>query len=270
MPPSFVVATDLDGTLLRSDGTVSDRTRQALAAAEEAGALVAFVTGRPPRWMAAVAEATGHRGLAVCANGALVYDLAREEVVRSDVMDVGAAAEVVEALRDAIPGVAFAAERLDGFRHEAAYRMRYDLATARLVEDAELLDAPLVKLLVRLEGDFDPDDLMARAVEVVGARATVTRSAPDGLLELSASSVTKASGLARLVEDVGAGSHDVTAFGDMPNDLPLLEWAGWAVAVANAHPTVRELADEVSTSNDEDGVARVVERLVRRAEEGAA
>jgi len=268
--PSFVVATDLDGTLLRSDGTVSDRTRAALAAAEEAGALVAFVTGRPPRWLAPVADATGHRGLAVCANGALVYDLAREEVVRSDVMDVEAAVEVVAALRDAIPGVAFAAERLDGFRHQRAYRMRYDLPTARLVEDAQLLDAPLVKLLVRLEGEVDPDDLMARAVEVVGARATVTRSSTDGLLELSGASVSKASGLARLAEDAGAGPADVTAFGDMPNDLPLLEWAGHAVAVANAHPAVLALADEVTASNDDDGVARVVERLVARAEQGAA
>src|SRR3954462_13860963 len=118
-----VVATDLDGTLLHSDGTVSDRSRRALAAAEDSGALVVLVTGRPPRWMAPVVEQTGHRGIAVCANGALVYDLHTETVVQEHLLEPEIATEVVQALRDAMPGLAFAVERgLHGFAHEPAYR----------------------------------------------------------------------------------------------------------------------------------------------------
>src|SRR5436309_6973709 len=118
-----VVATDLDGTIVRSDGTISERTRNALAAAEAAGALVVLVTGRPPRWLGGVADATGHHGVAVCANGALVYDLHREQVVQSFPLAVDMAREVVARLRAAIPGIGFAVESLDtGFGHEPAYR----------------------------------------------------------------------------------------------------------------------------------------------------
>jgi hydroxymethylpyrimidine pyrophosphatase-like HAD family hydrolase len=75
------------------------------------------------------------------------------------------------------------------------------------------------------------------------------------MVEISAAGVTKASGLAWLCDREGIDPADVLAFGDMPNDLPMLAWAGHAVAMANAHPAVREVADEVTLSNDEDGVA---------------
>ena len=97
---------------------------------------------------------------------------------------------------------------------------------------------------------------------LVGETVTLTHSSDDGLVEISASGVSKATGLARLAEERGIDPGRAVAFGDMPNDLPMLAWAGRAVAVANAHPEVLALADEVTASNDEDGVARVLERLV--------
>jgi len=111
MPPPRLVATDLDGTLVRSDLTVSDRTRAALALVEQAGAALVLVTGRPPRWMAPVVAETGHRGLAVCANGALLYDLRTERVVHAHLLSADAVAEVVAALRRDLPGIAFAVEQ---------------------------------------------------------------------------------------------------------------------------------------------------------------
>src|SRR3954447_11867547 len=83
MTRTRLVATDLDGTALRTDGTISPRTAAAFARVEEAGATLVFVTGRPPRWMHTVAGAVRHRGLAICANGALVYDLHTEEIVEA-------------------------------------------------------------------------------------------------------------------------------------------------------------------------------------------
>lgn len=256
-----VVASDLDGTLVRSDGTVSDRTRSALARAQDAGALVVLVTGRPPRWMGDIAEQTGHRGVAVCANGALVYDLVTERVVEERPLEPAAAVAVVRALQETFPEAAFAVERGSGFRREASYAPRWPTHDEALVEAVEeLLNEPVAKLLVRHSG-LDADALLARARTVAGHLAELTHSSRDGLLEISAAGVSKASTLEKVVAEHGYAAHDVVAFGDMPNDLPMLAWAGHAVALANAHPDVVVAAHEVTASNDDDGVARVLERL---------
>jgi Cof subfamily protein (haloacid dehalogenase superfamily) len=256
-----LVATDLDGTIVRSDGTISDRTRSALAAVEEAGAVLVLVTGRPPRWMPPIVEATGHRGLAICANGALVYDLHTEQVVQHALMSAADVAHVVAALRRDVPGISFAVERPgSGFAHEPAYRPRWDSNDPKVVQPIEELVAQgVAKLLARHE-ELGPDELLATAHRSVGDRGTLTHSSTDGLLEISASGVSKASGLAALAEEHGITADEVVAFGDMPNDLPMLSWAGLGVAVANAHPEVLAVADEVTASNDDDGVARVLAR----------
>jgi len=220
-----------------------------------------MVTGRPVRWMSDIARQTGHHGLAVCANGALLYDLHTEQVVRSWLMASAAAREVVEALREALPGIAFAVERLDlGFVHEPTYRPRWDSTDPRTQAPVEqLLSDDVVKLLARHE-DLGSDDLLAAARKAVGEGAELTHSSSDGLLEISAVGVSKASGLASVAADRGVTAEEVVAFGDMPNDLPMLAWAGLGVAVANAHPEVLAAADEVCPSNDHDGVAQVLSR----------
>jgi Cof subfamily protein (haloacid dehalogenase superfamily) len=256
-----VVASDLDGTIVRSDGTFSARTVAAIEAVEAAGSTFVMVTGRPVRWMSAVAEQTGHHGLAVCANGALLYDLHTEQVARSWLMSPEAAHGVVEALRAALPGIAFAVERLElGFAHEPGYRPRWDSTdpiTQGPVE--QLLSADVVKLLARHES-LDADTLLAAARDAVQDSAELTHSSSDGLLEISAVGVSKASGLATVCQELGVEPKDVVAFGDMPNDLPMLAWAGLGVAVANAHPEVLAAADEVCPSHDEDGVAQLLSR----------
>ena len=80
----------------------------------------------------------------------------------------------------------------------------------------------------------------------------------DGLVEISAAGVTKAAALARVCDRLGIDAADVVAFGDMPNDLALLAWAGTSYAVSNAHPSVLAAADHVTASNDEDGVAEAL------------
>lgn len=258
---SWLVASDIDGTLLRSDGTVSERTRSALAGAEDAGALVVLVTGRPPRWMAPVAEEVGHTGIAICANGAVLWDLARGEVVRENPIDPATAGDVVRRLRDALPDLVFAVERGTSFGHEPGYRTRASVPDDVLVAHAdELVAAPVAKLLARHEA-MGPDELLAAAAEVVGDLATLTHASTGGLLEISAAGVSKAVALEELAAEHGLGAGDAVAFGDMPNDLTMLAWAGHGVAVANAHRHVLAAADEVTASNDEDGVAAVVERL---------
>jgi Cof subfamily protein (haloacid dehalogenase superfamily) len=254
-----LVATDLDGTVVRSDGTISARTREAIARLEEQGVPFVMVTGRPPRWMPPIVEMTGHRGLAVCANGALLYDLHVERVVEAHLLDAAAAADVVAALRREVPGVAFAAEDADAvFGHEPTYKVRWQTEDMRVAPVEELCARGVAKLLVRHES-MTGDELLAAARAALGGLAETTHSSVDGLLEISAAGISKASGLAAFAEQRGVEPGEVIAFGDMPNDLPMLAWAGHAVAVANAHPDVLAAADEVTASNDDDGVAQVLD-----------
>ena len=259
------MASDLDGTIVRSDGTISARTVAALESVESAGVPFVMVTGRPIRWMKQISEMTGHHGVAICANGALSYDLHTEQVVRSALLSADAARAVVDALREAIPGIAFAVERLHrGFAHEPSYVPRWDSADPRTQGPIEeLLSDDVIKLLARHEG-IGSDELLAAALATGASGATFTHSSGDGLLEMSAQGVSKASGLAAFAEEAGVPAADVVAFGDMPNDLPMLAWAGYSVAVANAHPEVLEAADFVTSSNDDDGVAQVLDRWFPR------
>lgn len=262
-----LVATDLDGTIVRRDQTIAERTIAALHACAGAGVDVVFVTGRPPRWMRQVAEATGHTGTAVCANGALVWDLAVERTVRAKEIGADVVLEVADRLGAALPGIAFAVESLQGFRHTPAYVPRWDAARDHLVGELPdlLADAPgVVKLLARLEGGSS-DAMLAVARHVLDGLARPTHSnAADGLLEVSAPGVSKASTLAELAADRGIAASEVVAFGDMPNDLEMLAWAGVGYAMADGHPDAVAAADDVAPPCEEDGVAQVLEQLLAR------
>ena len=123
MRPVRLVATDLDGTLVHSDGSVNARTRAALVAAEEAGIEVVFVTGRPLRWAEEVFEHVGGHGLAVVSNGALVWDVARAEVHRMRAIEPGAGVEAARRIRTAVPGTSFAVETLSLAREDGHWRI---------------------------------------------------------------------------------------------------------------------------------------------------
>ena len=256
--PPRLVATDLDGTLVRSDGTVSAYTREVLTAVEAAGAIVVFVTGRPLRWAEEVFDHVGEHGLAVVANGALVWDVGRHDVHLLRPTDPALGLEASELLRAALPGTTFAVETVDGIGLEPEFLERHPLPEdARRGQLAELFDRPAVKLLARHE-ELGPQEFWDLAEEALGGRLVITWSSASSLLEISAPGVTKASTLALLCADLGVEAEEVIAFGDMPNDLPMLAWAGSSYAMADAHPTVTAAADHVAPGHDEDGVARVL------------
>jgi Cof subfamily protein (haloacid dehalogenase superfamily) len=256
-----VVASDLDGTLVNSKGEVSHRTRAALDRARELGALLIFVTGRPPRWMDSVIEETGASGLAILANGALVYDVGTGEVVRQHSLDAASAERLIQAIRAEIPGVTFAVESGKGFIHEPDYQPSWPVAANAAGDVAQLLRDPVAKLLVK-HPHRGSDEIHPIVADIAGTDATVTYSG-DVLLEVSGAGISKASTLEAVCADYGFGPQDVIAFGDMPNDVPMLAWAGHGVAVANAHTSVLEVADEVTASNNDDGVALVLERIFK-------
>ncbi|MEV0850089.1 HAD hydrolase family protein [Streptomyces sp. NPDC049954] len=271
-----LIATDLDGTLLRDDQTLSPRTVAALAAAEEAGIAVFFVTGRPARWMDVVSTHVHGHGLAICGNGAAVVDLrtADEEsglphrFVKVRPVPARKAAEVAEELRLAAPGTTFAVERTGGLHHEPGYPPFHLDPGSSVAPLAKLLaeqspDAgqPLLKLLAH-HPELAPDAFLRLARDTIGDRVAITRSSPTALLEISALGVSKASTLAECCAELGIAAEDVIAFGDMPNDLEMLTWAGRSFAMGNAHPDVLTAASATTHANNEDGVAHVIERFL--------
>jgi Cof subfamily protein (haloacid dehalogenase superfamily) len=267
-----MVASDLDGTLLHSDNTVSARTRTALKAATEAGLLVAFVTGRPPRWLHEVADGTGHTGVAVAANGALLYDLETETILTAHALQPEALASIAAQLRAAFPATVFAAEYGEAFGAEPGYVHDWEInprADSRgrplppplVAPLEEVLSRPAVKLLAKDRG-ADVDEFLGTVDRLLAGRATVTHSSRMGLLEIAAPGVTKATGLAQIAAEHGITPDEIVAVGDMPNDIPMLQWAGRSYAVANAHPAVQAAADAVIGSNDDDAVADLIESLL--------
>jgi hypothetical protein len=258
-----VVASDLDGTLLRSDGTVDPRTLRALQRVNAVGSQFVLCTARPPRWLGRLADELGHRGVAICANGGMIWDLQTESALEAFPLETSGALEIVRLLSGALPpGGAWAVERVRGFGREPSYAPRWPApADTQIAPIRALLGEPAIKLMLRHPG-FTSDALLESALRIAGDLAEFSHSnAADPLLEISASGVSKASTLARFCASHGVEFHDVIAFGDMPNDLAMLRWAGRGVAVANAHADVLAAADEVTAANDDNGVAIVLERL---------
>jgi Cof subfamily protein (haloacid dehalogenase superfamily) len=259
-----LIATDLDGTLLRSDGTLSPRTGAVLAATEEAGIEVVFVTARPPRWLDELAAAVGGHGVAICGNGAFVYDVAARRVMSSNGFEHAVLQAIVADLRRAVPDVTFAAERGSGlwfealFPHDPGHDVPHDAIQAPI----DRLDDEAVGKLLPKSATLQDEDFLRKASDVVGDRAHVTYSGAGGLAEINAAGVTKAVALEQWSAGRGIGGDDVWAFGDMPNDVPMIRWAGVGWAVANAQEEVRAVADRICPSNDDDGVAVTLERLL--------
>ncbi|HEY9438715.1 MAG TPA: Cof-type HAD-IIB family hydrolase [Streptomyces sp.] len=266
-----LIATDLDGTLLRDDKTLSDRTIAALAAAEEAGIEVFFVTGRPARWMDVVSDYVHGHGMAICANGAAVADLhADGRLIRVFPLERDAALAVVHTLRAVAPGTSFAVELTTGIHYEPVYPP-FHLDPGATVAVAEKLlsenppgsGAPILKVLAH-HAELAPDDFLALARTAAGGRASFTRSSPSALLEISGTGVSKARTLAACCAERGISPAEVVAFGDMPNDVEMLRWAGASYAMGNAHPAAVAAANGVTATNNEDGVAAVIERILAR------
>ncbi|WP_280345117.1 HAD family hydrolase [Nocardia abscessus] len=268
LPKPKMVATDVDGTLIDHDERVTARTKAAVGALIADGVPFVLATGRPPRWIDPVVQGLGYAPLCVCGNGAVIYDSAADRVLASMTLDVPTLSWLADVAERALPGCGLAAERVGESAHDAvtpqfvsspqyehAWLNPDDTSVAR----EEVIDAPAIKMLIRLPGARS-SDMRTVLAPLIGERADITYSTEHGLIELSAPGITKAAGLSVVAQRLGVDEATIVAFGDMPNDVPMLTMAGLGVAMRNAHPEALAAADEIAESNSDDGVARVLER----------
>lgn len=260
-----LLATDLDGTLLGADGTVSERSARALRMARAAGWYVVLATGRPPFMvdllMPQLGDAVTH---GVMANGSVVATLPDQAVLRSVRFEVGLAVGVVEQLRRSDPRYGFALATDTGFAHEPGFASRMPAPTPTSPSDDVLAAAvgasEAIKLMV-FHDRFGAHELLALLPTILGHDVSVTHMGAD-CVEVGAAGIDKGTGLQFLCDHLGVDAADVVAFGDEYNDHEMLMWAGRGIAMANAAEETRALADEVTLSNRDDGVAVTIEGIL--------
>lgn len=261
-----LVASDLDGTLLLPEPPISPRVVSALRAVQDEGIVVVLVTARNWRSVVGIAEEAGVAGMAICSNGAVVYDVANGRVHRAASADHRAVRAFVDACA-AVDGCCFGWETATGAYRTATY---HDLAQRDFgfspvyLRDIEIVDAladdhQVTKLLVR-HPTMGSDELLARLTPFAVDVSLTVSGGP--FVEMTAAAVTKAHALERLCADLGIAADEVVAVGDQPNDLPMLQWAGRGVAMGNSHPSVLEAIEEHTATNLDDGLALVLEGLV--------
>ncbi|MFB7779960.1 HAD family hydrolase [Streptomyces bauhiniae] len=261
--PYGLVATDLDGTLLRGDETISPRTREALAATTAAGAAHIVVTGRAVPWTRHILDDLGYQGLAVCGQGAQVYDAGQHRLLTSVTLDRQLAGVALAKIEAEVGPLYLAASR-DGLDGDVmvgpGYAVAGRLPAKAFTDAADLWEAPLNKIYIQ-HPTLSTDDLADAASRAAGGFVTVVM-AGEGIVELLPLGLSKATGLSLAARRLKLKAADTIAFGDMPNDVPMFGWAAHSVAMANAHAELKAVADEVTASNEEDGIALVLERLL--------
>lgn len=263
-----ILAVDLDGTLTNSRKEITSGTREALRKMQEAGHILALATGRPvPGVMPVVRtlELEKSGGYAIACNGGVLIDCKTGEHVYEKTLPRELVAEVFAFAEElgigiytyAGPGI------VAGSRHDE--HMEYAAAINHLEifhpeQPMDLVTGPVTKCMTTVP--------VERALEIAekirgrfGDRMTVLRSEPF-FVEMIPAGVDKAQGIASLADRLGMDGRDVIACGDSFNDIAMLKYAGLGVAMANAQEPVKEVADVVTLSNDEDGVARVIEKYM--------
>jgi hypothetical protein len=259
-------ACDLDRTLIWKDAELRPRTRAAIAAALEAGIHVILVTGRMFRSVRPYAQAAGIEDPVVCYQGAVVADPVSGEFLRHVPIPLEPAREAIAAVEaEGYPLNCYVGDELYVAGHTAASEAYASFQHLEVHAVGSLLDW-LKEPPTKLVAVGDPVELDALGEQMrarFDGRLFVSKSLPY-FLELASPEVTKGSGLAFLAERLGFAPADTVACGDGENDVELLEWAEYGVAVANAHERILAIADFVCPACDEEGVAQVIEAYLAR------
>ena len=262
LPPIRMIATDIDGTMLRSDGSLSPRVRDSLLAAQDAGIEVVPTTGRPYMVSTDVIEASTLDGYWIFANGAVTWHLGDDRLVRGHWITKESARQLVVELRAALPDAGFAIEMERAVSFEPGFEKLVPIRPAAGLH-ADVLDGltnRVQKVLVFHPG-LTVDKLFELVGRVVGDHAVPSYSGLS-FIEVAPTLVTKASAVEDLAADLGITRNEVATFGDNHNDVSMLEWANRSHAMANATRDAKEAAATIIGANDEDGLAIAVDELI--------
>jgi Cof subfamily protein (haloacid dehalogenase superfamily) len=262
--PVRLVAVDLDGTLLNDSKRVSGQTVGALKCLTGAGVRVVIASARPPRSVRHVYAELGLDTWQINYNGALVWDEPARRAVFHRPIDPAVVRDIVQAARRRFPRLLVSCEILDRWctdRFDPAYATE----TARLfppdvVAPLETFcTEPITKLM--LQGDPAVLSALEPTLRALasGAGVVVIRGDPD-LVQITHASASKGAALRTVAGHYGVPMEQVMAIGDAVNDVPMLEAAGVAVAMDNAHADVKRVADWVAPSNNDHGVHAALER----------
>ena len=264
-----LIGTDLDGTIVAHYGFISERTKIAFTAAHEAGIHIYFVTGRPIRWMVEIKE-NFNFGIGICGNGAMLYDFINQKVLEQWLFPVENQLETIKRLRKVIPPATFALEVDEKFHREKQYEPRWEIGEDNIgVEKIEeIISKPALKMLARCaNGEYSSDEMLEIATKELQGIASPTHSnISDSLLEISADGVSKGATLSKIAARHGLTAQDCVTFGDNPNDFSMLSWASRSWAMADGHPDLMKYAKFQTDAHQEDGVAKVIERLLELPE----
>jgi Cof subfamily protein (haloacid dehalogenase superfamily) len=266
-----LVAIDLDDTLLRDDLTISPYSKETIRAVRQRGVVVTLATGRMFRSALPYAQELGFDAPLITYQGALVKSAFSGEVIYHCPLPADVAEIVIELAREKNIQVNFYlddhlyVERLTPL---GAHYPRFARVPCAQVDDLKcLLDRGNPLKLLLIEDETIIDELAREVKAAVGSRAHVTRSKLR-YLEVVHPEATKAHALRELAHWFGVSREEIMAFGDSFNDIEMLEFAGFGVAVANAPPEVQRHASYVTSSNNEDGVAAALEKFLLRGGNG--
>jgi Cof subfamily protein (haloacid dehalogenase superfamily) len=269
VPNVKLIAFDLDGTLLTSDKTITERSEHAVKALSNLGVAMVPCTGRPPRNMKHYVEQLG-LGSAFVFNGAGIYSAATDTTTYRHCFEKATALEVIRAVRERFPDVMAGMEASHGWYLDTGYyewrkTQAYlpQLEPTGVGDICDFIAEGTVKIYFRKPG------LTARDMSLALANIeSYWTWASDQLLEVMAPKVNKREALVHLCTELGISWQEVIAFGDEHNDQGMLLWAGLGVAMGNAKSEAKEVADFITSSNDEDGVAVVLEAVLENLGQG--
>lgn len=236
-----LIATDLDGTFLGADASPHTGNISAALAAKEAGIEVVIATGRPRRWLRPITALAELNPMVISNNGAAVGRLNAEKPELMHPMEPDHVVEFLSSM-PAEMDVAIAVEYEWSWGRTASYHTVHYQEEQLVAEVEDLLAAgPVLKVLVRTE-HASTEDLSEMALEAAQDQLECTFSWSDavGTVELSAPGVTKGSALAEILASRGIEPGQCAAFGDMPNDLTMLQLVGAPYVMADAHPSMLE------------------------------
>lgn len=248
------IASDLDGTLLREGGVLSPRTLSVLTRCVANGIKVVIATGRARCSAATVLPEELNAATWVCCNGADIYE--NGELVAENCIAPDDAREIIGHIMDLHPGRRMYCG-IGGELFSTQPFSNTGIPVAMSNDLREVVNGPVGKISFAIEPGTDVEPLRARLPD--GTRLIVTLAGK--LAEIMAAGATKAWGVETAVSRWGIGLNEVVAFGDETNDTEMIAECGLGVAMGNAHPEVKSIADRQTVTNDEDGVARVLESL---------